>query len=352
MTEIRKIQNNKINLYFNLLDNKKRINIINILKLFYNTFDNEYNTSVVDWLENQLIFFLDPYGFNNKYSDKRKIYLKKMSKLFEDCEYKNLSLDKIVLFLFSFTNEELKAFYKINNSKESDKSLYNLGLRKLPQNGGGSNNDYVLKYINSLKNEDNFKKIIIYFNYINRLNNDNLTSNYNYIAKNLNIKELYIDIDIPFVNIDKLFIYLLNIHIKKIDTLILNIKSFFIKFEPKKELMKYEIKSLNIEFSDKNWFYKKNIGMYDTSYKFYKLIDNKLVNVNVVTSINNNLKSIIFMLFNSPKEKYADKYYFYYYFNIYNTKYTNKYGLKTSKKAKETFKIAIDDIKKYFGKII
>jgi hypothetical protein len=167
----------------------------------------------------------------------------------------------------------------------------------------------------------------------------------------LNIKELYIDIDIPFVNIDKLFIYLLNIPIKKIDNLIVNIKRFFIKFEPKKELLKYHIKKLDIEFSDKNWVYKKIIGMFDISYKFYKLFDNKLVNVNVVTSFDNNIRSIIFMLFNSSKERYIDKYYFYYYFNVYNATYTNKYGLKTSKKAKEIFKIAINDIKKYFGKL-
>lgn len=352
MTEIIKTQNKKIKLYSDILDNKKRINIINILKLFNNSkLYNEYNTSVVDWLENQLIFFLDPYGFNNKYSGKRKIYLEKMSKLFEDCEYKNLSLDKIVLFLFTFTNEELKAFYKINKSKDTDKSLYNIGLRKLPQNGGGYNNNYVSEYIYSLQNEDNFKKIIIYFNYINQVNNDNIRSNYSYIAENLNIKELYIDIDIPFVNIDKLFIYLLNIPIKKIDNLIVNIKRFFIKFEPKKELLKYQIKKLDIEFSDKNWVYKKIIGMFDISYKFYKLFDNKLVNVNVVTSFDNNIRSIIFMLFNSSKERYIDKYYFYYYFNVYNATYTNKYGLKTSKKAKEIFKIAINDIKKYFGKL-
>jgi len=267
--------------------------------------------------------------------------------LFEDCEYKNLSLDKIVLFLFTFTNEELKAFYKINKSKSSDKSLYNLGLRKLPQNGGGYNNDYVIKYINSLKNEDNFKKIIIYFNYINQVNNDNIRSNYSYITENLNIKELYIDIDIPFVNIDKLFIYLLNIPIKKIDNLIVNIKNFFIKFEPKKELMKYQTKKLNIEFSDKNWFHKKIIGMFDISYKFYKLFDNKLVNVNVLTSFDNNIRSIIFILFNGSRINFDDKFYYYYYFDAYNKKYTTKYGLKTSKKAKEIFKIVSKDIKHF-----
>ena len=57
-----------------------------------------------------------------------------------------------------------------------------------------------------------------------------------------------------------------------------------------------------------------------------------------------NVLSLIFMLFNSPKEKFNDKYYYYYYFDVYNKKYTNKYGLKTSKREKEIFKIALEDI--------
>ena len=150
MTEIIKIQKFKIKIYSELLDIDKRVPIIKILKLFYDKSNWEYNTSVVDWLENQIIFFLDPYGFKNIYEKKRKIFIKEISKKLEDCEYRNLSLDKIVLFLFSWTKEELEIFYKNNKSKnisKSEKSVYNLNLRKFPQNGGGYSNDFVLKYI-------------------------------------------------------------------------------------------------------------------------------------------------------------------------------------------------------------
>jgi len=347
MTEIKRIQTNKIKLYSEVLELSKRENIINILSLCYNTFSYDYETSVVDWLDNQIIFFLDPYGFNNKYKDKRKIYLEKISKLFIDCEYRNVSLDKIVLYLFTWTNEELKMFFKVNKSNNKEKSVYELGLRKLPQNGGGSSNNYVLKYIESLKKIDNFKKTIILFNYINSLNEEE--SYYNFIKKNFDIKELYIDNDTPFINIDKLFIYLLNLNIKKLDDIIIYIKNFFIKFSPKNQLLKHKIKDLNIEFSDKEWYYKKYTSKSNISHNFFKLFDGKLVKVYFnTTSENNYIRSITFVLFSSNKMEYSNKNYYYFYMDIYN-KINNKFGLKNTKKTKEILTHAKNDIEKYFS---
>ena len=345
MTEIRKSQRNLIKKYSEVLDVKKRKNIIIILKLYYNIFSYEYNTSVVDWLENQIIFFLDPYGFNNKYKDKRKLYINNLSKKLEDCEYKNLSLDKIVLYLFTWTNEELKMFYKINKSKNKEKSVYDVGLRILNQKGGGSSNEYVLKYIESLKHINNFKKTILFFNYLDRLNDED--SYYDFIIQNFNIKELYIDINTPFIDINKLFLYLLNIPIKNLDEIIFRIKSFFITFEPKKNFLKHTIKDINMKFTEKEWYYKKYITKINISHKFYKIFDNKLVYANITTTNNNYIRTITFILFDSTKVDYNVKYYYYFYLNLFN-KIENKYGLKHNIKTKKIFKIAKKDLFQYF----
>ena len=61
-----KNQEKKIKLYSKLLDINKKNSIIKILKLFYDSFMFEYNTSVVDWLDNQIAFFLTKYAFTKQ----------------------------------------------------------------------------------------------------------------------------------------------------------------------------------------------------------------------------------------------------------------------------------------------
>ena len=148
MSAVYKIQNEKIKIYSELLDIKKLNNIIDILKLFYDKYKDE--SDIVGWIENQILFFLDPYGFNNKFHNNRTKFIKNFNKKVSNCEYKSISLDKLIIELFSWSNEELKAFYNnnSNNSKNSNKSVYNLGLRK----GGGMTNHYLLLYIQALSN--------------------------------------------------------------------------------------------------------------------------------------------------------------------------------------------------------
>jgi hypothetical protein len=347
MTEINNTQKYKIKIYSELLDVDKRVSIIKILKLFYDKSSWEYNTSVVDWLENQIIFFLDPYGFKNIYQKKRKIFLDKISKKLEDCEYRNLSLDKIVLFLFSWSKEELEIFYKNNKSKvisNSEKSVYNLKLRELPQNGGGYSNDFVLKYINSLKNKENFKKTVIYFNYLNKVNEE--YNNYNFLSHHFKLKELYINKDTPFIDIDKLFLYLLNLPIEKLDELISKIEIYFIKFEPNKELFKFPLKNKdnNIEYSDKKWFYSKKISFNECNYKFYKLFDQKLVISTIITTPEGYIKKIIFLLFDSSSINYNTKYNFYFYFDLISKYNIKKFSIGNNKKTKEILTNAKNDL--------
>ena len=68
MTSVINKQNKIIKKYATILDPNKRKIIINILELFYNKFSSNYEiSSSTGWLDNQIIFFLDPY-YNNKYS--------------------------------------------------------------------------------------------------------------------------------------------------------------------------------------------------------------------------------------------------------------------------------------------
>jgi hypothetical protein len=57
-----KNQEKKIKLYSKLLDINKKNSIIKILKLFYDSFMFVDNTSVVDWLDNQIAFFSNYYS--------------------------------------------------------------------------------------------------------------------------------------------------------------------------------------------------------------------------------------------------------------------------------------------------
>ena len=94
MTSVRLIQNKLINQYSDLLDYNKVPHIINILKFFYKEFNEEYDdTSAVDWLDNQIGFFLDPYYNNNVFSKRRQTYIKTINKKFSDKEYLSVSLD-------------------------------------------------------------------------------------------------------------------------------------------------------------------------------------------------------------------------------------------------------------------
>jgi len=346
MTEIIKNQNKKIKVYAEVLNNNKRSYIIKILKLFYHNFSYEYDTSVIDWIENQIIFFLDPFG--NKFLNKRKIFLEQMNKLLLDCEYKNPSLNKILLFLFSWSIDELKMFYKINNNNEnSEKSIYNLGLKNLK--GGGFSNQFVLLYIKSLQNKSNFNKTILFFNQLNIFNNENTP--YNFLSNKLNLHELYFDKYSPFVDIDKLFLYLLNLPIKILDNIILNLNSLLIKFEANSKLFNHKIISLDKKFSDKYWFYKKNITNNNINHKFYKIFDEKLVLVNINSTINNYISSISLILFDSEKPDFNQKHYFYRYIYLYDNIY-NKFSLGNNYKTKNILIKAKNNILKYFDKKI
>jgi hypothetical protein len=306
-----------IKLYSKLLDIEKKNIIIDILQLFYDKFSWEDSKSTANWLDNQIIFFLDPYGFDKKYSKKRNLFLKKLDIKFSDCEYGSVSLDKIILEMFSWSIIELKTFYKSNvkNSKISEKSVYNIGLRKRNQNGGGNSNTYVLKYINSLKNDEKFNKTKLIFNYLDKLiDEDEL---YNFIHSNLDIKEIYIDDNTPDVNIEKLFIFLLNNSNKFLNNIIEILKKYFIKFDINKKKL-YSL--IDNEFSDKKWRYIKNkYNKY--SYNFYKIFNNKLVSGNIVTSKNKYIKTVNFILYNSLEidTNYSNRNY-YFYFSIQKNK--------------------------------
>ena len=311
MTSIFENQKKYIKLYSNLLDIKKKNIIINILQLFYDTFSFEDNTSTVGWLDNQIGFFLDPYGFDKKYSKKRDLFLKKLDIKLSDYEYGSVSLDKIILEMFSWSIIELKAFYKSNiqDSKISEKSVYNLGLRKRNQNGGGNSNIYVLKYIDSLKNDEKFNKTKLIFNYLDKLiDEDEL---YNFIHSNLDIKEIYIDDNTPYVNIEKLFLFLLNNSNKFLNNIIDNLKKYFIKFDINKKNL-YSL--IDDKFSNKKWRYIKNkYNKY--SYNFYKIFNNKLVSANVIISKKKYIKIISFTTYNSfdINTDYSNRNYYFYF---------------------------------------
>lgn len=337
MTERIIIQKKIIKNYSEVLDIKKRKDIVNILTLFYNLNKYAYHSSAVDHLDNQIIFFKDNYGFNNIFKEKRKIFINNLTNIYEDCHYKSLSLDKIILYLFSWTKDDLKKFYKINLKKSNN------GY----QSGGGSSNEYVLKYIESLSNIENFKKTKIFFEYLNKLNEEEVY--FNYIDKNFNINELYYTKYDKFIDIYKLFLYLLNIDIKSLDKILLKIESFFVNFDPKKELLKHKINKFNQEFNNKEWLYKKINNKYDILNKFYKLFDNRLVVVNIRTTKNNYIRSITLFLYESSQINYNSVIYIYHYLDLYLNSF-NKFGLDNTVYTKKILKKALNDIMKYIYK--
>ena len=324
MTSVRKIQYKKIDTYSRLLDTKKVKHIVNILQLFYNIFNYENNsTSVVSWLDNQIIYFLDPYGFDEKYQNNRTKLLEQLDYKFSNCNYKNVSLDKIILEMFSWTVDELKAFYKINkkNSKNKEVSVFDLNLRKRERNtntklkrggGGGFSNDYVLYYIKSLGNLENFRKTALFFNNLSNLHKN--YPSYDFLEKELNILELYSNKSLPFVNIEKLFLYLLNISVVNLDKINDKFNKFYIKFEVNRKLYKiYSRKAKSLPINDKTWICVNNSSKYASSYLFYKIIKNRLQKVIIERTLKTNyLISIRFVSYKTDTKDSDSNYYFYF----------------------------------------
>lgn len=241
--------------------------------------------------------------------------MKNLYKKFSDCEYGSVSLDKIILWMFGLSIIELESFYKNNrkDSKNTEKSVYNLGLRKLNQNGGGNSNEYVLKYIKSLKNDGKFNKTKLIFNYLDQLINEGQL--YNFIHSDLDIKEIYIDDNTPDINIEKLFIYLLNNSNIFLNNIISKLKKYFIKFNINQKKLDNMI---DTKFNDKEWIYIKNKYSKET-YNFYKIFNNKLVSGNIIISKNKYIKFINFILHDSLSvDVNYSKASFYYYFSILN----------------------------------
>lgn len=335
MTSILKIQYKKIDTYSRLLDTKKVKPIINILQLFYNIFNYENDsTSVVSWLDNQIIYFLDPYGFDEKYQNNRAKLLEQLDYKFSNCNYKNVSLDKIILEMFSWTVDELKAFYKINkkNSENKEVSVFDLKLRKREIRGnektntklkkggsGGFSNDYVLYYIKSLGNFENFVKTKLFFNNLSNLHQN--YPSYDFLEKELNILELYSNKSLPFVNIEKLFLYLLNISIVNLDKINDKFKKFYIKFEVNRKLYKiYSRKAKSLPINDKTWICVNNSSKYASSYLFYKIIKNRLQKVRIERTLKTNyIISISFSVYDSEQLDYSNYNYYFYFSNIDTT---------------------------------
>jgi hypothetical protein len=321
MTSIRLNQKKLINEYSNLLDYSKVPYIINILKYFYKDF-NDYHTSSTDWLDNQIGFFLDPYYNKGFFFEKRRVYIKKLSKKLSNKEYSSVSLDKIILELFSWKKDELLLFYENNKSGKGDKSKYNT------MKGGGSSNEYMLYYIKSLSKKNNFKKTVIIFNLLNELNSYN-----NFLEENFINENIFINKYTPYVNIEKLFIFLLNSNSNFLDNIIKKLNKYFIKFNISnlknlKNLKKIKEKDIEtIEFTDKIWFYTSNSYIKDSyNYNFYKLFNDQLFKITLfVRKFKNNYYIRGINVWNYKTNKiilFNDKQYkniiYYNYFGLFN----------------------------------
>jgi len=359
MTSVLKIQYKKIDNYAKLLDTKKVKPIINILQLFYDTFNYENDsTSVVSWLDNQIIFFLDPYGFDEKYQKNRRKLLDKLDNKFSNCNYTNVSLDKIILEMFSWNVDELKAFYKINkkNSESKELSVFNLKLRKREINksstlkkGGGLSNDYVLYYIKSLGNTQNFIKTALFFNNLSNLRKN--YPSYDFIENELNVTNIYIDKNTPFVSIEKLFLYLLNISIVNLDKINNKFNNFYIKFEVDKKLHKiYSKKTKSLPINDKKWICVSSNNSYlGNSYIFYKIIEDRLQKVRVeYTKKTNYLISISFSIYKFDKLNYSNENY-YFYFSNKEIKNNKRFSINDKSNKKNTKKILLLASKDFFS---
>jgi len=219
MTLVLRHQDEIFEKYCNNLSIEKNNIILKILTHFSNNKLYGKNEEV-GWLENQIIFYLDKYGFNENFKKQRKEYTKKLENKFYTSEYKFLSLDNIVLELFTWTVEELKGFYDVQkkchkNKIDCDKSVYDLGIRKNVQNGGGYNRKYLLYYIDSLSNKKNFKLLIHIFNKIYEIKELEIEKIIKFLLDK-DISELYYSEYADFIVIEKFFLYLLNRDIEPI----------------------------------------------------------------------------------------------------------------------------------------
>lgn len=278
-------QNKKIKIYSEVLDITKVDNIINILNVFYNKYQGE--PDVVACIYNKMISFLDPYGYNKKFYNNRIKFINNFNKKISNCEYNNISLDKIIIELFSWNNQELKVFYSNSNS---EKSVYNLGLRK---KGGGMTNNYLLTYVKALSNKYNFEKTVYFFNNLDKLNEFNKYNNF--LENYLNISEIYIDENIKYIDVEKLFLYLLQISNKKIIKLNKIFDFYYINFSIKN-------KSIKIYDNDKLinnivWICISNKYDNDKYFNFYKIFDNIKIFI-YINVLNNYIKKYFITAYN------------------------------------------------------
>jgi hypothetical protein len=318
MTEVRLNQKKLIYKYVKLLDSDKVPYIVKTLQYFYDKYVKLFNaTSSVDYLYNQIGCFLNPYyNLSEENIDiffkKRQLYLNKLSNSYSDKEYKSVSLDKLILELFSWTIPELKLFYKYNlDRKTQDKSKFNKRNNKpikiKSMKGGGSSNEYMLYYIKSLSNIDKFKKTEEIFHifkklYINKINLFLLNKLY------FQSEEIFIDKYTPFIDIEKLFLYLLNSDNKSLDNLINNLNHNFVKFDVnlKKDIFKkIEVNRINKksvkDFNDKVWIYKAN-KYGDIS--FFKLFNKRLIEFMISVTKKKYIKLINITLYKTNKFDY------------------------------------------------
>ena len=287
MSSIIKKQNDKIKLYVKVLDITKVNDIINILKLFY----KEYS---IEELYNKIISFL------GKTSDKELL----------DCEYGNASLDKIIIELFSLSNKDLLSFYKKTKiNKHNDTTHKQI------------DNTYILKYISALLNKDTFNKTKEFLDIINELIHE--YPDYDFINDKLDYfkkTNLYIDANQKYIDIEKLFLYLLNIPLIDLNTYIDNLGIY----------------KLNFNSDKKGWTCAKKIDKdkYVINYTFHKLFNNDTVKCMVETTLHKEyIKNIYFTMDKNNKT------YNYYYFSNKNLDNNNNihFTENTLENAKDDF---------------
>ena len=171
--------------------------------------------------------------------------------------------------------------------------------------GGGCSNDYMLYYINSLSKKNNFEKTKVIFNKLNDLNKSKVYNNF--LEKQFTQHEVLIDKYTPFIDIEKLFIFLLNSKNSFLDNINKELDRYFIEFNTnfnKNIVKKINEKNINlVEFNDKIWYYSKNLY----NYIFYKLFNNKLIKITVSFykyNKNHYIKHLNVLYFKGNKEDY------------------------------------------------
>lgn len=309
MTFVLRHQDEIFEKYYNNLSIEKNNIILKILTHFSNNKLYGKNEEV-GWLENQIIFYLDKYGFNENFKEQREKYIKESNNKFYTSEYKFLSLDNIVLELFTWTVEELKGFYDVQkkchkNKIDCDQSVYDLGIRKNVQKGGGYNRKYLLYYIDSLSNKKNFKLLIHIFNKIHEMKELEIEKIIHFLLDK-DISQLYHSEYAEFIVIEKFFLYLLNRDIepiinklsyydlkinKKNIVNIINFPKTYYKLDELDNIYKFnnKWKILYLDNSKYNlytyYIYRKyNDNIYKNILE-YKIINNKNIIINLMTVI-------------------------------------------------------------------